>query len=90
MRERRLRDRGKIVFDYRDLIDGRKQEGKTLIKMKKGPITYTSTAGTKFFRDHPYSWVPTEEAQHLLGFKEENFVYFVPATIEEVEDYYAD
>lgn len=91
MKERRLRDGKTVLFDYRDLIgDGRKFKGKTLIKMKKGPKTYTTELGSRFFADHPFKWVENEEAQHLLGFKEGNFVYFIEASVEDVEDHYAD
>lgn len=98
MRERRKREAGHIVFDYRALVtalrekeaDGRKHPNKELIKMKKGPITYTSDNGTRYFKEHPFAFVDKDEANHLLGFKEDNFVYFIPATLDDVEDYYQD
>lgn len=90
MRERRVKIAGNVVFDYRDLLDGRKRKGKKLLKMKKGPATYTSDKGTRFWKDHPFQLVEEEEASHLLSFKEDHYVYFVEATIEDVEDYYAD
>lgn len=90
MRERRKRIAGQVVFDYKDIIDKRRHRGKVLIKMKKGPMTYTSDNGTRFFKDHPFQLVDETEAEHLLGFKESHYVYFVPATVEDVEDYYAD
>jgi len=90
MRERRLKVAGTVVFDYRDLLDGRKRKGKVLLKMKKGPASYTSEKGTRFWKAHPFQLVDEEEAQHLLSFGEDNYVYFVVATPEDVEDYYAD
>ena len=90
MRERRRKEAGTVVFDYRDLVDKRKNTGKTLILMKKGPITYTSDEGTRFFKDHPFQWVKKDEAGFLLSLPEEGNVYFVNSTIEDVEDYYAD
>ena len=90
MRERRLKINGSVVFDYRDLLDGRKRKGKVILKMKKGPMTYESEQGTRFFKDHPFQLVDETEAEHLLAFKDTNFVYFVVASVEDVEDYYAD
>jgi hypothetical protein len=90
MRERRKKINGTVVFDYKDLLDRRKHKGKIILKMKKGPMTYTSTEGTRFFKDHPFQLVDETEAQHLLSFKEDNFVYFVNASVEDVEDYYSD
>lgn len=86
--ERRLKENNKVLFDWKDLLDKRKSKGKTLIKMKKGPITYTTNEGTRFFKQHPFQWVSKEESDHLLSLPEEGYVFFVPATIEDVEDYY--
>ncbi len=89
MKERRLRDGNRILFDYRDLLQ--KHKGQVLLKMKKGPITFTTDTGTRFFKEHPFQWVKTDETQHLLAtFGEDSYVYFIPATIEDVEDFYSD
>lgn len=87
--ERRLRENNRVLFDYKDLLDKRKNKGKVLIKMKKGPITYTTTENTRFFKQHPFQWVSEGEAQHLLSLPESGYIYFIKATIEDVEDYYA-
>jgi hypothetical protein len=87
--ERRKYEGNKLVFDYRDLVGSpQKFKGKKLIKMKHGPITYTSPNGARFFRDHPFQWVEAEEADHLLSLPEGGYVYFVKASKEDVEDYY--
>jgi hypothetical protein len=88
--ERRKRENHRVLFDYRDLIGPpTKFAGKKLIKMKKGPLTYTTELGTCFFKDHPFKWVDREEADFLLGLPEEGYVFFMKASKEEVEDYYA-
>lgn len=90
MKERRLRDGKNILFDYRDLLDKKQHKGQVLLKMKKGPITFATDNGTRFFRDHPFQWVAADEAEHLLNtFGEDTYVFFVPATIQDVEDLYA-
>lgn len=86
--QRRVREGNNIIFDYRDLINKSKNRGKILIRMKRGPLTYTTEAGIRFFRDHPFQWVEKDEAEFLLSIPETMFVHFVPATIEDVEDYY--
>lgn len=88
--ERRKREGNRILFDYRDLVGPpSKFKGKKLIQMKKGPLSYTTEKGTRFYRDHPFKWVDAEEADYLLSLPEEGFVYFTKATREQVEDYYA-
>ena len=89
MRAKRLREGRRVLFDYRDLVDKRKHKGEVLLRMKKGPISY-NTGSIRFFSEHPFQWVPKEEAERLLGFDENNFVHFVEATIEQVEDHYVD
>lgn len=86
MRARRLYDGKTLKFDYKDLIDGRKQKNKTLLKMKRGPISFETSEGTKFWKDHPFQWVSNAEADELKG---RTFPEFVVATVEQVEDYYA-
>jgi hypothetical protein len=90
MRERRVRNGGHVVFDYRDLLDKRTHKGKALLRMKRGPITYTTWAGVKFYKDHPYQLVTEDEAQLLLALPESGHVEFQRATVDQVEDYYVD
>lgn len=71
-------------------MDKKKRVGKVLLRMKKGPRTYTTEKGTRFFSEHPFQWVEGDEAGHLLSLPETGFVHFVRAKIEDVEDYYAD
>jgi hypothetical protein len=90
MRERRIKSGGRVVFDYKQLLDKRSHRGKKLIRMKRGPITYTTAIGTRFWKDHPFQLVKEDEAEFLLALPESHYAEFVEATIEQVEDYYAD
>lgn len=91
MKERRKRDgQNNVVFDYRNLVDKTQHKGEKLLKMKKGPISYVTDGNVRFYTDHPFQWVSADEADNLLGFPEEGYVYFVNATIADVEDEYAD
>jgi hypothetical protein len=86
--ERRYRENNRVLFDYKDLFDKRKSRGKVLLKMKKGPLTYTTTSGTRFFKQHPFQWVGEDESVHLLSLPEDGYVFFVRASVEDAEDYY--
>lgn len=91
MRERRKKEGNRVLFDYRDLLNKKKNSNKTLLKMKKGPVSYQTEKGVRFFSDHPFQWVAKGHANHLLAtFTEDKHIHFVEATIEEVEDYYCD
>ena len=85
-----MKDKGRVVFDYRTLLDKRTHKGKVLLRMKRGPLTYESWEGVKFYKDHPYQLVSTGEADRLLALPESGYVEFVVATVAQVEDYYVD
>ena len=87
-RERRLKSGNKVIFDYKELLDKKGKSNKTLLKMEKGPQSYTSAKGTQFWSEHPYQWVAKSEAEFLTGLKVRH-LNFREATIEDVEDYYA-
>lgn len=90
MRERRLKEGNRVLFDYRDLVEKKNRGKQKLLKMKKGPVSYLTEKGIRFFSSHPFQWVSEGHANHLLSFSEDNYVHFVEATIADVEDYYAD
>ena len=87
-RPRRLKNGNAVVFDYKTLLDGRGKKGKVLLKMVKGPVSYETQEGVKFWSDHPFQWVSEDESVILKGIKS-GFVDFRDATTEDVEDYYA-
>lgn len=90
MRERRLRHGSKVIFDYKELfISKAKQKGMKLVVMRRGPISWQNAEGLTFWSAHPYKWVTEEEAEELLKINKPN-LEFREATIEDVEDYYAD
>lgn len=89
MRSRRQKSGGKVVFDYRSLLDKRRWKGKKAIRMKSGPISYVTEEGVKFFRDHPFQLVKEDEANRLLSLPASSRVEFVEAQIEDIEDYYS-
>jgi regulation of enolase protein 1 (concanavalin A-like superfamily) len=86
MRERRLYDGRQLLFDARDILDARKHKGKVVVKMKNGPVSYTTDKGTKFWNKHPYQWVSEEERDFLLSLTQPEFVL---SSKEDIEDYYA-
>lgn len=90
MRERRVKNGREVLFDYKELfLSKTKQKGLKLVEMRRGPMSYETSTGTKFWKDHPFQWIPEDEADFLLSIKSP-VVEFSAATIEDVEDYYAD
>lgn len=87
-RPRRLRDGRAVVFDYKTLLDKKGKRDKVLLRMVKGPVSYETPEGVKYWSEHPFQWVSEEEAAILKGIKT-GFVDFRDATLEDVEDYYA-
>lgn len=87
-RERRKRNGNNVIFDYRTLIDQEGKEDKILIQMVKGPQSYLSANGTKFWAEHPFQWVDEDEAEVLVGLKSQ-YLNFAEAELTDVEDYYA-
>lgn len=87
MKQRRLKNGSKVLFDYRQLMIV-KPDGVKLVEMRRGPMSYETKSGVTFYKDHPYQWVPEEEADYLISFRNRN-LEFGPATMDDVEDYYA-
>ena len=86
MRERRVKNGNTVVFDARDVLDGRGKKDKVLLEMRNGPISYTTEEGVKFWRKHPFQWVSEGEAELLKHSKNPEFREVDRA---DVEDYYA-
>jgi hypothetical protein len=86
-RERRKHNGKNVIFDYRTLINEEGKEDKVLVYMAKGPQSYLSAQGTKFWSEHPFQWVDEDEAKFLVGLKSQ-YLNFREATLAEVEDYY--
>lgn len=86
MRQRRVKDGNTIVFDARDVLDGRGKKDRVLLEMRNGPISYTTEEGVKFWRKHPFQWVSKDEAELLKNNKNPEFREVDKA---DVEDYYA-
>lgn len=86
MRERRVFDGKTKIFDAVDVLDGRKHKNQVLLKMKNGPISYTTTEGVRFWNKHPFQWVEEGESVQLLQLTQPEFYI---ATKEQVEDYYS-
>jgi hypothetical protein len=82
----RLYDGKTLLFDARDvLVKPQAMKGFRLVKMEKGPLSYRTSGGTKFYRDHPFQYVPVEEVDWVLSLTQPVFRL---AKLEEVEDYY--
>lgn len=73
MREKRVRDGQRILFDADELLDGRRGKGKVMVKMNNGPMSYTTEEGVKFWNKHPYQWVSPDEAEILRKSKSPEF-----------------
>jgi hypothetical protein len=87
MRPKRVYDGQDIIFDAKWLFDKRRQKDKVLLKMDANLRSFETPSGARFWGQHPYQWVSREDADYCLSLSHPKFVH---ATIEEVEDYYAD
>lgn len=86
MREMRVKDGNTIVFDARDVLNSKGKKDMVLLEMRRGPISYTTDGGVKFWKRHPFQWVSQEEAEFLLNNTNPEFRKVDKAA---VEDYYA-
>lgn len=84
MRSRRVMSGNTVVFDAKNLFEPRTDE--VLLEMRRGPLSYTTDEGVKFWSKHPYQWVSVEEAELLLKSTSPEFKI---ATIDDLEDYYS-
>jgi tRNA nucleotidyltransferase (CCA-adding enzyme) len=84
MRSRRIKEGQTIVFDAKELFEPHK--GMVLLEMRRGPMSYTTEEGVRFWKKHPYQWVSKEESNMLLKSKSPEFV---KATRDDLEDYYS-
>jgi hypothetical protein len=73
-----------MVFDAKELFKPHK--GMVLLEMRRGPISFTSDEGVRFWKKHPFQWVSKGEAELLLKSVAPEFRR---ATIDDLEDYYS-
>lgn len=89
MRERRVYEDNQLIFDAaKEVLDGRGKKGQRLLHMKKGPMSYETSEGVVFRKNHPFNWVSEGEADTLLAI-EDPFLEFKTAEKEDAEDWYA-
>lgn len=62
-------------------------KGKVIVEFDpNGPMSYTTSWGQRFWKEHPYQIVSEENANQLTSLKAPSFRV---ATIEDVEDWYS-
>lgn len=89
----KLYDNNRLLFDAKEVLDARHNKGKVLMKMipadnaRTTPASITTPDGVTFYKDHPYQYVTSEEADRL---RQQRMPRFIPATKEELEDYYRE
>lgn len=86
MRNRRIRQGNTILFDAKDVLVDRSKEGLVLLEMRRGPLSYTTEEGVRFWQHHPYQWVSGDEAKIL---KQHLSPEFREVDLSDVEDYYS-
>lgn len=84
MRSRRIKDGQTIVFDAKELFGPHK--GQVLLEMRRGPMSFTTEEGVRFWSKHPYQWVSKTEAEVLLKSRSPEFKQ---ASVDDLEDYYS-
>lgn len=84
MRSRRIKNGTTIIFDAKELFEPHK--GQVLLEMRRGPMSFTTEEGVRFWSKHPFQWVSREEAEILL---KSNAPEFRKATTDDLEDYYS-
>ena len=84
MRTRRIYDGNDVIFDYKNLFG--EKDGKVLVEMRNGPISYMTEEGVRFWARHPYQWVSEAEATILLNSRNPEFQL---SNMNDLEDYYS-
>lgn len=87
MRERRVRDGNRVIFDAaKEVLNSRGRKDQVLMEMRGGPISYTTEEGVRFWARHPFQWVSKAEAELL---KKHSNPEFRISSKADAEDYYA-